>query len=184
MSSIEEKALTFATKKHENQTRVDGTPYITHPISVANYAKELFKNDELKEELVAAAYLHDTIEDTNTTYEEIAKEFGYFTASLVLELTNNDYMKNLISKAKYLSYKMVDMTYYGLCLKLLDRKSNVKDLINADEKFRIKYIKETTYIIDFLLNNRELDERQKEIVNDIIYYIKLYNKTRMQLSAA
>ena len=68
-----EKAEAFATKAHEGQYRKsDGKPMVTHPIRVAN----LLRSAGFPEEVVIAGYLHDTVEDTDVTFEDIEREFG------------------------------------------------------------------------------------------------------------
>lgn len=178
MSSMAEKALRFAFIKHENQTRINGEPYINHPVEVATYVENYFKNDKNVDALKAVAYLHDTIENTDTTYEEIAYNFNYFIASLVLELTNDEFMKKSLTKRVYLTYKMANMSKYALSIKLLDRLANVKDLIHADEVFRKKYISETKYILKELKQMVILNELQKQIVNEIYYELSLYNQKK------
>lgn len=79
------KAIEFATIKHTGHKRkFTGEPYIGHPLAVAELVKEVGGT----EEMIAAAVLHDTIEDTGATEAEIEKEFGPKVAKLVVELTN------------------------------------------------------------------------------------------------
>ena len=80
-----EETLKFATKAHGEQKRkYTGEPYITHPIAVA----EIVKSIQHTEEMMAAALLHDVVEDTAVTIDEIADKFGYEVAELVSWLTN------------------------------------------------------------------------------------------------
>ena len=93
MKSKIEKAKEYATRMHKGQYRKDGKDYIVHPINVANYVRQFKESSEL-DMLIEAAYLHDTIEDTNATYYDIVHEFGPGVASIVLELTTDEDMKN------------------------------------------------------------------------------------------
>eukprot|EP00761_Pharyngomonas_kirbyi_P014767 gb/GECH01014797.1/.p1 GENE.gb/GECH01014797.1/~~gb/GECH01014797.1/.p1 ORF type:complete len:123 (+),score=33.17 gb/GECH01014797.1/:1-369(+) len=79
------KAISFATEKHQGQLRKDGQDYIQHPLRVMKKVQK-HTNDE---NMITAAVLHDTIEDTNTTYEEIKNEFNDTVAYLVESLTND-----------------------------------------------------------------------------------------------
>src|SRR3954468_20632459 len=81
-------ALAFATEKHRGQVRkdADATPYIQHPIALASLLWEVGIQDA---EVLAAAILHDTIEDTPTTHDELEKEFGREVADLVAEVTDD-----------------------------------------------------------------------------------------------
>ena len=82
-------ALAFAAHKHRDQRRKDiaASPYINHPIALANVlANEAHVDDEI---ILAAAILHDTIEDTATTEEELVRTFGREIANIVLEVTDD-----------------------------------------------------------------------------------------------
>lgn len=164
---IANKALDFAYKMHEGQYREDGTKFINHPIRVTNLLYK-YKKSKSIETLITASYLHDTIEDTETTYYDIIREFGPQVASLDLELTTDEDLKKEIGKTKYLGIKMKNMSGWALDIKLCDRLDNVIDLINSDEKFRNKYIKETIEIINYLINNRKLNKTQMTILKDIV----------------
>lgn len=82
-------AVLFAAQKHSAQRRknADATPYINHPIEVAHYLAEVGGVED--EEILIAALLHDTVEDTDTTAEEIAEHFGQRVAGLVMECTDD-----------------------------------------------------------------------------------------------
>lgn len=164
--NIKEKAKKFAIKKHKNQKRKNGEDYINHPINVAGLVK-IYKKSHNLDNLISAAYLHDILEDTNTSYYELVKCFGYNIANLVLELTTNEDMKNDIGKAKYLAYKLKAMTNWALTIKLCDRLHNISDLYKINNNFKNKYINETKYIINYLTNNRNLNNTQKNIIKKI-----------------
>lgn len=86
MNEFVEKARVYAEKKHEGQTRKsNGAPMFTHPTRVA----ELLKEAGFKEEVVMAGYLHDTVEDTDATPEEITELFGQEVARIVAGNTEN-----------------------------------------------------------------------------------------------
>lgn len=73
------KAYEVAEKAHEGQKRLSGEDYIIHPLSVAQILTTL----EIDDESICAALLHDVIEDTSLTYEDVEKEFGTSIADLV-----------------------------------------------------------------------------------------------------
>lgn len=73
------KAIAYAKKMHEGQTRSSGEPYYTHPVEVATILADM----NLDEDSIITAILHDTIEDTPATYEDIAKEFSKSVADMV-----------------------------------------------------------------------------------------------------
>lgn len=164
---IEQKeAHEYAKKAHEGQTRKSGGPYVRHPERVADIVRKYKKSHKLKE-LVSAAFLHDTIEDTNTTAEDLKKMFGALVASLVQELTSDKVKQKEIGKTKYLTQKMLNMSSWGLVIKLSDRLDNVSDLKTADEKFAKKYKKETESILKELKSKRKLSNTQKKLINAI-----------------
>ncbi len=78
-----DRAVAYARKKHENQKRKDGSPYIIHPLAVAEIIAEI----GLDTDSIQAALLHDCIEDTDSNYDEIAKSFGATVADLVEGVT-------------------------------------------------------------------------------------------------
>lgn len=173
------KAKEYATKMHEGQYRIGGNPYIIHPTRVAENVKKYKESSEL-DMLIAAAYLHDTLEDTKATYYDIVHEFGPSIASIVLELTTDEDMKNELGKKRYLQIKLKNMSSWALVIKLCDRLDNVNDLENCDEEFRNKYINETNEILDFIEKNRTLSNTHKKIINEIKNKISIYNKRSTQ----
>ena len=166
---ITDKALEFARKKHKGQMRKNNTPveYITHPINVANLVKKYANNKENIDDLVSSAYLHDTLEDTNTTYKELICNFGNLISNLVKELTNNDVLKKEMGKTKYLSMKMANMSEDALIIKLCDRLDNVSSLYDTNKAFIDKYLRETISILNYIINNRNLNTIHLNIINDI-----------------
>ena len=166
---ITNKALEFARKKHKGQMRKNNTPveYITHPINVANLVKKYANNKENIDDLVSSAYLHDTLEDTNTTYEELTCNFGNIISNLVKELTNNEVLKKEMGKTKYLSIKMANMSEDALIIKLCDRLDNVSSLYDTNKAFIDKYLRETISILNYIINNRNLNTIHLNIINDI-----------------
>lgn len=173
-NSIEIEALEYATKMHKGQYRKDGLEYITHPIKVAEYVKK-FKESSNLEILVAAAYLHDTIEDTEATYYNIVEKFGPEVAHLVLEVTTDEDLKNEIGKTRYLEIKMKNMSSWALVIKLCDRLANICDLEEVDDNFRKKYITETIEILNYVTDNRNLSKTHIKIMQYILYHIAILN---------
>src|SRR4051812_6440643 len=77
--SVIEKAYRISEKAHEGQFRRSGEPYISHPLSVAGILADL----RLDLDTIATGILHDTVEDTDVTLEDIRREFGESVAALV-----------------------------------------------------------------------------------------------------
>jgi guanosine-3',5'-bis(diphosphate) 3'-pyrophosphohydrolase len=160
-------ALRYAARVHRNQFRSDGTEYIKHPERVANFVKK-FKKSHNIDKLISAAYLHDTIEDTDATHEDLIKLFGGLVASLVQELTSDEEEIKKIGKTAYLANKMSKMSSWALVIKLADRLDNVKDITTAKTpEWRSKYRKETEDIINTLESSRHLSKAHKDIIKEI-----------------
>jgi GTP pyrophosphokinase len=160
------QALNYATQAHSKQTRSGGEPYIGHPVRVANTIKQ-YKQSHNIDAIIAAAYLHDTIEDTDTTHESLHDLFGGLVASLVLELTSDLEQIKKVGKKEYLAKKMAhDMSSYGLVIKLADRLDNVQDIATAKTpEWRAKYKSETEHILDYIEKNRVLSGTHKKLVD-------------------
>jgi len=123
------KALSFAADKHRFQRRKDTeeTPYINHPIRVALTLAEI--GGETNNDLLTAAVLHDTIEDTQTTAAELEEHFGRTVLDLVLEVTDD---KNL-SKEERKRHQVLNAPLKSILakkLKLADKICNVYDILN------------------------------------------------------
>jgi (p)ppGpp synthase/HD superfamily hydrolase len=171
----EMNALKYAEDKHKGQTRkFGGTPYVEHPKNVARLAKK----NGFPVHIVKAAYLHDTLEDTDATYEDIHELFGEVVANLVLELTNNEDDIKTMGKTLYMINKLSKLSTDALSIKLLDRLDNVSDFETAGEKFVIKYSKATIDIIAGIREkNIKLTNKQEDIIEQILEIAQpFYNK--------
>jgi GTP pyrophosphokinase len=157
-------ALAYAAMKHAGQTRAGGQPYITHPARVAQYIKQ-YKQSHNLDALLSAAYLHDTIEDTDTTHEDLEKLFGGLVAALVKELTSDKDEIAKVGKAEYLARKMVAMSSWALVIKLADRLDNVQDIATAKTpEWRQKYKRETEQVLSRLEKDRILSGTHKRLI--------------------
>ena len=167
------KALKFAIQKHEGQfRRSTGLPYIIHPLIVSELLRE-YKELKNTETLVIVALLHDTIEDTDTNFEEIKENFNEEIAKLVLEMTSNKkeikkYNEKYKDKGKneYLKNKIKGMSEKAFTIKLIDRLSNIMD--TPTEKYKI----DTLELLKFLKENRNITKIQNKIIKRIIKELK------------
>ena len=122
------KAVAFAADKHRNQRRKDAeaSPYINHPIALANVlANEGGVSDVT---VLCAAVLHDTIEDTETTPEELQAIFGPKVASVVMEVTDDKSLEKSLRKQRQVEHAPHISTEAKL-VKLADKISNLRDII-------------------------------------------------------
>jgi guanosine-3',5'-bis(diphosphate) 3'-pyrophosphohydrolase len=123
------KALAFAARKHRDQRRKDAeaSPYINHPIALADVlVNEAGVTDV---EVLCAALLHDTIEDTETTPEELEREFGRRIADIVIELTDNKMLKKRTRKRMQIAHA-ASASRQAKLVKLADKICNLRD-VNA-----------------------------------------------------
>ncbi|XP_034945192.1 guanosine-3',5'-bis(diphosphate) 3'-pyrophosphohydrolase MESH1 isoform X1 [Chelonus insularis] len=122
------KSINFAALKHKDQRRHDleATPYINHPIGVANI---LIQEGEIYDPVViVAAILHDTVEDTETTIEEIENEFGSEVKQVVLEVTDDKSLPKQERKRLQIEHTP-HITYEAKLVKLADKIYNLRDLL-------------------------------------------------------
>ena len=124
------KAAHFAAQKHRDQRRKDedASPYINHPISVAKIISEIGNVED--PEVLAAALLHDTLEDTETTVEELIDNFGQRVCSLVQEVTDDKTLPRLQRKQRQIDYAK-EISEGAALIKLGDKISNVMDITNT-----------------------------------------------------
>ncbi len=164
MARIRE-AFEFAREAHSNQKRKSGDPYIIHPLNVARIiAEEL----ELGADSVIAAFLHDVVEDTNYTIDDIRERFGDDVAFLVGVVTKQ-------KKEKYVQSKQIDnyrqilssMQYdvRALLIKLADRLHNMRTLSSMRPDKQMKIAGETDYFYAPLANRLGLYHIKTELEN-------------------
>ena len=168
------KAYDFAVKAHEKQKRDEGSPYIIHPIAVANILTEL----KLDSATIATGLLHDTIEDTHATYKTIEDEFGKEVADLVDGVTKiSEFENQAISNSRAENFRKLILATSKdirvLLVKLADRLHNMRTMHFVTEKEKqIKKARETMEIYSPLADrmgmNRirdELEDLSFEILN-------------------
>ncbi len=138
------QAASFAAKKHSTQKRkgADGEPYINHPLEVANLLANVGKIKDY--DILIAAILHDTIEDTETTSDEITELFGAKVCEMVLEVTDDKSLPKAERKQKQIEHAP-HLSVGAKQIKLGDKISNIRDVAEnppdslSDER-RLEYI--------------------------------------------
>ncbi|MBO7243361.1 MAG: bifunctional (p)ppGpp synthetase/guanosine-3',5'-bis(diphosphate) 3'-pyrophosphohydrolase [Alistipes sp.] len=155
----------FAAEAHKKQKRRSGEPYIIHPIAVATIlAKEL----EMSDNTVIAAFLHDVVEDTDHTIEEIKERFGDDVAKLVDAVTkrkkaNYEYSKQVDNYRQILESVHYDVR--ALLIKLTDRLHNMRTLDSMSAAKQMKIAGETDYFYAPLANRLGLYHIKTELEN-------------------
>ncbi len=126
-------AIIFAGQKHRGQIRKDqqGSPYITHPVAVAQ--KVLEKGRVGDRNVLLAALLHDTIEDTPTTPDEIRDQFGQDVLSIVLELTDDKSLPKDQRKQLQILHAS-SLSHAAKIIKLADKLVNCQDILHSPPK--------------------------------------------------
>lgn len=137
------KAYLYAKEKHKNQFRKSGEPYIIHPLNVAY----ILANLGLDTETICAALLHDVVEDTEATYEDIKSQFGQEIAQIVEGVTKLNYLFQSVEEKQAENYKKMFIAMEKdiriIILKLADRLHNINTLEHLRRDRQIAISKET-----------------------------------------
>lgn len=161
-----DRALKFGEKAHEGQKRASGEDYFTHPIEVATVLTEL----KLDEASIITALLHDTVEDTDVTQEDLEKEFGATVAKLVdgvtkltkLELkSDSDSVKQAENFRKLLVAMSEDIRV--LLVKLADRLHNMRTIQHVRQQKRKRIGQETMDIYSPLAERIGIQQIKDEL---------------------
>lgn len=124
------QAVAFAAEKHKNQRRknVDASPYINHPIALAN----LLANEAgiINTEVLCAAVLHDTLEDTDTTPDELKTTFGAKIAAIVAELSDDKSLPSEERKRLQVEHAP-RLSHEAKLVEIADKICNLRDMLNA-----------------------------------------------------
>lgn len=125
-------AADFATEKHQGQFRKNSKkqPYVDHPMQVMAILDKYGVEDP---EILSAAILHDVVEDTDTTIEEIERFFGKRIASIVAEVTDDKSLPKVERKKLQLS-SMSEKSLAARMIKIADKYDNTRDLLTDPPK--------------------------------------------------
>jgi len=127
------RAIDFAARKHRDQRRKDeeASPYINHPISVSLVLAEIGGITDA--EILSAAILHDTLEDTKTAPEELEATFGMRVRKLVEEVTDDKHLPKAKRKDLQIAHA-AELSPDAVLIKLGDKISNVLDVTHSPPK--------------------------------------------------
>ncbi len=160
-------AKKFAQEKHKNQKRKDGvTPYSDHLEGVVNRLKNLGVTNK---DVLCAAWLHDIIEDTDVTFDQINERFGREVAVIVLSLSKD---QNIPKKDREMQYinQLKDAPFQTKIIKLCDISANLKDLVNApiSKTQKNKQIKKILHYLRIIKNDITENKSKYPKIQEII----------------
>ena len=165
MSDLVDRARVYATEAHQrinHRRKYNNEPYHVHLSAVAKLVASVTDD----EEMVAAAWLHDTVEDTQATLEDVEAEFGVQVAEIVEELT--DVSKpgdgNRVRRKQIDRMHLAQASKRAKTVKLADLIDNCKDITRHDPRFAQVYLAEMNSLLDVLQGgNEQLYKRAEKI---------------------
>jgi (p)ppGpp synthase/HD superfamily hydrolase len=144
------RAASFAAQRHKHQFRKDKeTPYVSHVFRVCLVVRHVFGFNDTR--MLATALLHDTIEDTNTDYDDIADEFGHDVARWVAALTKETRLPDDEREVKYMA-GLADAEWQVKACKLADIYDNLGDSASLSTESRKKTVVRSRRYLDSLSN--------------------------------
>ena len=163
LMNLIDRARMFAITSHESQKRrYTQEDYVNHPIRVSSIVAMVTDDDEV----IAAALLHDTVEDTRASIKEIKAYFGKRISSLVEELTNDPSLKTSHSRKErkiLVRERLAKASPEAQTIKLADILDNTRDIVKHDPKFADVYLRENAELIEVLdRGNKDLIKLAKE----------------------
>ena len=148
-----EHATLFATHYHRDQVRkYTGEPYIEHPLAVERLLVGIIGEKAATIPMRAAAILHDTVEDTDATVEEVRGLFGREIASLVADLTDQVPLErgNRAVRKRLEAFRLSRCRPSVQTIKLCDLMDNTKSILQHDPEFGAVYQLEALYLVNVL----------------------------------
>lgn len=168
MVDLLQRAEAFATKAHEGQKRkYTGEPYVEHPRRVV---AALRANGIEEEDVLAAAWLHDVIEDCDVLFDDLCEEFGALVATYVSLLTNVQRSAgNRANRNKIDNVRLATAPGEVQSIKLADIGDNLPSIIVGDKNFAVSYVREKADTVAILTKgNAHLRAIVENVIND--YY--------------
>lgn len=180
-----ENAYYYAKEKHKGQKRkYTNEEYFVHPSGMAHNMVdtliEIYQGYPVDEEVVRfyqmVCWLHDTVEDTDATLEEIEQKFGKKIAKTISYLTNISKPEDGNRRIR----KTIDMNHTlsgnieAIIVKLFDIMDNCKDIVKYDKSFAVKYLEEKKLFLDNAKESITVKDLEKGSINDLLYH-RAYN---------
>ncbi|MDX1441309.1 MAG: HD domain-containing protein [Nitrosopumilaceae archaeon] len=166
-TNVIEKAQKFAYDRHKNQKKQDGvTLFSTHLEGVVNRLKNLGVTDK---EILSAAWLHDVLEHTHTTFDEVNEIFGNKIAVLVLSLSKDMTLSKKEQENQYV-HQLKNSNFHTQLIKICDISTNLKELPNApiSKTQKSKKIKKLFHYARILRKDLSENKEQYPKIQEII----------------
>ncbi len=181
-----DRAVQYAAVKHANQKRKDGSPYIIHPLAVAEIVAEL----GLDTDAILAALLHDCIEDTGTSHEDLEREFGPAVAELVegvTKLTRANFSSTEQAQMENLRKMFMAMSkdIRVVLIKIADRLHNMRTMQYQTPAKQLLKCKETMDVYAPLAHRLGMQKIKWELEDLSLRYLEpeSYNQIMEHLNA-
>ena len=168
-----DRAVEYAREKHKDQKRKDGSPYIIHPLAVAEIVSEM----GLDTDAILGALLHDCIEDTDSTFDDIARLFGVTVAELVdgvTKLTRADFSTKEEAQMENLRKMFMAMSkdIRVVLIKIADRLHNMRTMQYQSPEKQIKKCRETMDIYAPLAHRLGMQKLKWELEDTSLRYLE------------
>jgi len=170
--AIIDQAIEYARDKHKDQKRKDGSPYIIHPLAVAEIVAEM----RLDTDAVLGALLHDCIEDTDASHDDIARRFGQVTAELVegvTKLTRANFSSSEEQQMENLRKMFMAMSkdIRVVLIKIADRLHNMRTMQYQTPEKQISKCRETMDIYAPLAHRLGIQKMKWELEDIALRYL-------------
>ena len=167
-----QKAVEYADVKHQHQKRKDGSPYIIHPLAVAEIVAEM----RLDTDALLGALLHDCIEDTDASYDEIEKQFGPVAAELVegvTKLTRANFSSSEEQQMENLRKMFMAMSkdIRVVLIKIADRLHNMRTMQYQTPAKQVSKCRETMDIYAPLAHRLGMQKMKWELEDIALRYL-------------
>jgi len=173
MENMFAQAVIMAFEAHKGQFRKESNlPFVIHPLRVSECILANWSSHPNLEVMRVAAVLHDTIEDTNITNEDIEKKFGLVIANIVQEVTAKEYPSSEEKQKKYLE-KLINASDEAKIIKISDISDNIMDIKN--KKGWLSFFKKSKKILSNIkLRNEKYSVLFEKLKEDLLIEINEY----------
>ncbi len=138
------QAVLYCMRKHQNQVRVDGSPYIAHPLRVSEILRSIGGIRDM--DVIIAALLHDLIEDTDCEWASLAYRYGSHVADLVAQLSGDMRLPKKERREEIIA-RISNASADAKAIRLADKLDNLRDMEGFSDSRKQDYIRESRKIL-------------------------------------